>query len=259
MLENIKAMVKISKKNHVVVDSLRLSTVLNRRHDNVLRDIHKIIDVYEKDHGVDIDPMVIGLSSYADRRNITRSRYLLSKQGFKLFMVGYRGSPGDTFKRNYLGACLKAFDDKQSELLRAVTIDTSFMDDNGDSEVTFSADICSEAGFAEGDYEVSFMDDIPAGNTMDEEATVASFLDDYPAGDAMDEEALIASFLDDTPACDPVDNTFDFKSLVRVDNNGQVIATSLGVAKRFGKRHDNVLAAIREIIAKNVECEETRS
>jgi Rha family phage regulatory protein len=130
------------------------------------------------------------------------------------------------------------------------------MDDNGDSEVTFSADICSEAGFAEGDYEVSFMDDIPAGNTMDEEATVASFLDDYPAGDAMDEEALIASFLDDTPACDPVDNTFDFKSLVRVDNNGQVIATSLGVAKRFGKRHDNVLAAIREIIAKNVECEE---
>ena len=94
-MENIMNLVKVeSNENYgLVVSSRVIARALDKRHEKVLRDIDKIL----------INPnlgRLIFTSNYKDSRNRNYREYLLTKDGFILYMFNIQGHNG--FKMAYI-------------------------------------------------------------------------------------------------------------------------------------------------------------
>ena len=94
-MENIMDLVKIERdKNYgLVVSSRVIAKGLGRRHEKVLRDIDKIL--INPDLG-----RLIFTSNYKDSRNRNYREYLLTKDGFILYMFNIQGH--NKFKISYI-------------------------------------------------------------------------------------------------------------------------------------------------------------
>ena len=94
-MENIMNLVKVERNENygLVVSSRVIARELDKRHEKVLRDIDKIL----------INPnlgRLIFKSNYKDSRNRNYREYLLTKDGFILYMFNIQGHNG--FKMAYI-------------------------------------------------------------------------------------------------------------------------------------------------------------
>lgn len=97
-MENIIDLVRIERnKNYgLVVSSRVIAKALNRRHKNIIRDIDKICESLISSNL----SQLIFTSKYKDSRNRNYREYLLTKDGFILYMFNIQGH--NKFKISYI-------------------------------------------------------------------------------------------------------------------------------------------------------------
>lgn len=97
-MENIIDLVRIEKnKNYgLVVSSRVIAKALNRRHKNIIRDIDKIC---ESSISSNLSQLIF-TSKYKDSKNRNYREYLLTKDGFILYMFNIQGH--NKFKISYI-------------------------------------------------------------------------------------------------------------------------------------------------------------
>ena len=97
-MENIIDLVRIERnKNYgLVVSSRVIAKALNRRHKNIIRDIDKIC---ESSISSNLSQLIF-TSKYKDSRNRNYREYLLTKDGFLLYMFNIQGH--NKFKISYI-------------------------------------------------------------------------------------------------------------------------------------------------------------
>lgn len=97
-MENIIDLVRIERnKNYgLVVSSRVIAKALNRRHKNIIRDIDKIC---ESSISSNLSQLIF-TSKYKDSRNRNYREYLLTKDGFILYMFNIQGH--NKFKISYI-------------------------------------------------------------------------------------------------------------------------------------------------------------
>ena len=97
-MENIIDLVRIERnKNYgLVVSSRVIAKALNRRHKNIIRDIDKIC---ESSISSNLSQLIF-TSNYKDSRNRNYREYLLTKDGFILYMFNIQGH--NKFKISYI-------------------------------------------------------------------------------------------------------------------------------------------------------------
>ncbi len=83
-----------------VTSTLEVARYFNKRHDNVLRDIEKIISEISED----FTALNFGVSSYTDNTGKTNKLYNLTKDGFTLLAMGFTGKKAMQFKIAYITA-----------------------------------------------------------------------------------------------------------------------------------------------------------
>lgn len=100
-MENIMDLVKIERdKNYgLVVSSRVIAKGLGKRHDSVLRDIDKIIEKQSPQICGDLNKMIFA-NQYKDGKNRNYREYLLTKDGFILYMFNIQGH--NKFKISYI-------------------------------------------------------------------------------------------------------------------------------------------------------------
>lgn len=98
--------------NKVLTSSRIVATQFGKEHKNVLRDIRKLIEdmgqvfnheTHSSDMSHDISKYFIE-SSYVSDRGREEVQYLLTKDGFTLLAMGFRGPKALTFKVDYIEA-----------------------------------------------------------------------------------------------------------------------------------------------------------
>ena len=109
----MKKLVKIEKhnRNGYVVSSRVISNELGKRHKSILRDIDNILI------GTDLSRLIYP-SNYKDSKNRTYREYLLTKDGFTLYMFNIQGHID--FKMAYINEfnrMEKELQDKQKHIL----------------------------------------------------------------------------------------------------------------------------------------------
>ena len=77
-----------------------IAETFSKRHDNVVRDIQKII----RDIDVDFGLLNFEDTSYIDSWNREQTEYILTKDGFILLVMGYTGSKAMQYKIAYINA-----------------------------------------------------------------------------------------------------------------------------------------------------------
>lgn len=105
-MENIMNLVKVERNANygLVVSSRVIAKALDKRHDNILRDIDAIIENQSAE--ISVNPIssnvrkLIFHNNYKDSRNRNYREYLLTKDGFILYMFNIQGHNG--FKMAYI-------------------------------------------------------------------------------------------------------------------------------------------------------------
>lgn len=87
---------KIGKAERVAVTSLDIAETFEKRHDNVLRDIHEI--------GCSAEFRLLNFeeSFYVNAQNKKQPMYFVTKDGFTLLAMGYTGDLAMRFKEAYI-------------------------------------------------------------------------------------------------------------------------------------------------------------
>lgn len=87
-----------------------MAEIFDKRHDNVVRDIEKLIDDMKPDAS-DLRSQMFTLSTYKNRGKDYK-QYLLTQDGFTLLAMGFTGPKALEFKLAYI----KAFNEMKKEL-----------------------------------------------------------------------------------------------------------------------------------------------
>lgn len=101
---------KVKGEDVPVTTSLRVAEIFDKRHDNVVRDIEKLIDDMKPDTS-DLRSQMFTLSTYKNRGKDYK-QYLLTFDGFSLLVMGFTGAKAMKFKLAYI----KAFNEMKKEL-----------------------------------------------------------------------------------------------------------------------------------------------
>lgn len=90
-----------TKKNVVMVDSRWVAKAFRKRHDNVVRDIDKMIS---PESGLSHEFNLLNFEeiSYKDTRGRDQRAYGLTKDGFTVLVMGYTGKKAMAFKEAYI-------------------------------------------------------------------------------------------------------------------------------------------------------------
>lgn len=88
------------KSDDVWVNSLDVARVFDKRHDNVMRDIDKIIEDADSEFTV----LNFEVSKYKDSSGKQNKQYKLSRKGFSLLAMGFTGKKAMEFKVAYINA-----------------------------------------------------------------------------------------------------------------------------------------------------------
>lgn len=96
------------KKNEMYTDSLKVAEIFQRRHDDVVRSVEKLIKRNEeasKDIRTfsDISKQFIK-TRYKDEQGRTQTKYLLNRDGFALLVMGFNGRKAHEWKLKYIDA-----------------------------------------------------------------------------------------------------------------------------------------------------------
>jgi len=93
--------VKIQEEK-ALTTSLKIAEVFGKRHDNVVRDIKKLVlDIGEEDKS---GLLKFEESSYTNRQNKKQPMYFLNKDAFVMLTMGYTGKKAVGFKLAYIEA-----------------------------------------------------------------------------------------------------------------------------------------------------------
>ncbi|AKQ08258.1 anti-repressor Ant [Bacillus phage PBC4] len=90
------------ENNEVVTDSLKVSEVFGKRHDNVIQAIENILEMEEnaKEYFKECD--YINVHATGINKNRKYKKYDLTKEGFTLLVMGFTGSEAMKFKMMYM-------------------------------------------------------------------------------------------------------------------------------------------------------------
>lgn len=91
-----------------VTSSLRIAEHFGKRHDNVVRDIRKIISNVSEEFGA----LNFEGVNYLDEKRESRPMYLLTKDGFLILAMGYTGKDAMRLKEAYI----RRFNEMEAEL-----------------------------------------------------------------------------------------------------------------------------------------------
>lgn len=96
------------KKNEMYTDSLKVAEIFQRRHDDVVRSVEKLIERNEeasKDIRTfsDISKQFIK-TRYKDEQGRMQTKYLLNRDGFALLVMGFNGRKAHEWKLKYIDA-----------------------------------------------------------------------------------------------------------------------------------------------------------
>lgn len=96
------------KKNEMYTDSLKVAEIFQRRHDDVVRSVEKLIKRNEeasKDIRTfsDISKQFIK-TRYKDEQGRMQTKYLLNRDGFALLVMGFNGRKAHEWKLKYIDA-----------------------------------------------------------------------------------------------------------------------------------------------------------
>lgn len=87
---------KINKEDAAVVTSLDIAETFGKRHADVLRDIKAL------ECSKEFTQRNFALTSYKDASGKSNKKYLLTKDGFTLLVMGYTGEKAMKFKEGYI-------------------------------------------------------------------------------------------------------------------------------------------------------------
>ena len=95
------------KRDEALADSLMVAEMFNRRHDDVVRSVEKIIErnkeLIDNRTFSDISRQFIR-THYKDEQGRTRVKYLMNKDGFALLVMGFNGLKAHEWKIKYIDA-----------------------------------------------------------------------------------------------------------------------------------------------------------
>lgn len=87
---------KMNKEDAAVVTSLDIAETFGKRHADVLRDIKAL------ECSKEFTQRNFALTSYKDASGKSNKKYLLTKDGFTLLVMGYTGEKAMKFKEGYI-------------------------------------------------------------------------------------------------------------------------------------------------------------
>lgn len=109
------------KKEEVLADSLTVAAMFERRHDDVIKSIEKII---ERNKKVSLDNRTFSDISrqfiktrYKDESGRMRVKYLMNRDGFALLVMGFNGDKAHEWKLKYI----EAFNKMESVIMEKKT------------------------------------------------------------------------------------------------------------------------------------------
>lgn len=96
------------KKNEMYTDSLKVAEIFQRRHDDVVRSVEKLIErneEFEKDNRTfsDISKQFVK-TRYKDEQGRMQTKYLMNRDGFSLLVMGFTGKKAHEWKLKYITA-----------------------------------------------------------------------------------------------------------------------------------------------------------
>ena len=96
------------KKNEMYTDSLKVAEIFQRRHDDVVRSVEKLIERNEefaKDNRTfsDISKQFVK-TRYKDEQGRMQTKYLMNRDGFSLLVMGFTGKKAHEWKLKYISA-----------------------------------------------------------------------------------------------------------------------------------------------------------
>lgn len=96
------------KKNEMYTDSLKVAEIFQRRHDDVVRSVEKLIErneEFEKDNRTfsDISKQFVK-TRYKDEQGRMQTKYLMNRDGFSLLVMGFTGKKAHEWKLKYISA-----------------------------------------------------------------------------------------------------------------------------------------------------------
>ena len=104
------------KSGKIFCDSLQVAESFEKRHNNVLRDIKNTLKDTSESFGLlNFEP-----SYYKDGQNKKQPRYLMTKDGFLILVMGYKSKKAMTFKESYINRFnqMKAYIELQRDLTK---------------------------------------------------------------------------------------------------------------------------------------------
>lgn len=126
--------VYISVKGNPVTDSLMLAEFFGKQHSHVLRDIRNTINALESDelHSVHNWMQLYYATTYTDSSGKNNEKFVLSKNGARLLIMGWTGKKAMQFKIDYMNA----FDQMEAQLKTSLQQKADFADKITASEST---------------------------------------------------------------------------------------------------------------------------
>ena len=96
------------KKDEMLTDSLKVAEIFQRRHDDVIKSVEKLIERNEeasKDNRIfsDISRQFIK-TRYKDEQGRWQTRYMMNRDGFSLLVMGFTGKKAHEWKLKYIEA-----------------------------------------------------------------------------------------------------------------------------------------------------------
>ena len=96
------------KKDEMLTDSLKVAEIFQRRHDDVIKSVEKLIERNEqvsKDNRIfsDISRQFIK-TRYKDEQGRWQAKYLMNRDGFSLLVMGFTGIKAHEWKLKYIDA-----------------------------------------------------------------------------------------------------------------------------------------------------------
>ncbi|PFO58542.1 transcriptional regulator [Bacillus cereus] len=107
------------ENNEVVTDSLKVSEVFNKRHDNIIREIENLINSMEEKGNLNFE------ESYYEVGNGRKyKKYNMNKDGFTLLIMGLTGRQALKFKMMYIDEF-----NRMEQELKNRSVDSYMIDD----------------------------------------------------------------------------------------------------------------------------------
>ena len=96
------------KKDEMLTDSLKVAEIFQRRHDDVIKSVEKLIERNEeasKDNRIfsDISRQFIK-TRYKDEQGRWQTKYMMNRDGFSLLVMGFTGKKAHEWKLKYIEA-----------------------------------------------------------------------------------------------------------------------------------------------------------